>query len=196
MRVGVDLDDVLGEFMPQILSFHNERYGSNYTIRDAGHFHALFDLIGKSDEEAIGKMEAFYKSRQFKEMKPVKGAKANLKKIKDDGHQLIVITGRPSHIREKTTKWLDEHFADLFDEVHFADHCVHPHGWTKGEMCKKLEIHHHIDDFLTFAKDCAKNGINVLLLDRPWNQDVELENNIKRVFTWDEISLDLVRAKL
>ena len=195
MRIGVDLDDVLGEFMPQMLAFHNEKYGTSFNSRDIGHVHALFELISKNEEEAIEKMELFYRSEYFDNIRPVKGAKDNLRKLKDHGHELIVITGRPSHLKEKTTKWLEEHFEDILDQVHFADHTVHPRGWSKGEMCKKLGIYHHIDDFLAFAQSCVENGISVFLLDRPWNRNVELDIKIKRVFSWDEISMDLIKLK-
>ncbi|MEI6498337.1 MAG: hypothetical protein WCO23_00030 [bacterium] len=193
MKIGVDLDDVLGEFMPRMLAFHNEKYGTKFGNRDVGHVHALFELISDTEEEAIAKMELFYKSDYFSDLPPVKGAKENLRKIKDAGHKLVCITGRPSHLKDLTVGWIKEHFEDIIEEVHFADSVVHAHGWSKGEMCKRLGIHHHIDDFLAFAQNCAENGISVFLLDRPWNRNVELDINIKRVFSWDEISLDLIK---
>jgi len=44
-----------------------------------------------------------------------------------------------------------------------------------------------IEDSPEQAKDCASNGIDVLLLDRPWNQ-IALPENITRVRSWKEIT--------
>jgi uncharacterized HAD superfamily protein len=192
MKIGVDLDDVLCDFVPAMFRFHNKTYGTHLTRKAFSEdIHALFEVIADNTEDAIKKVEAFYRSDEFMKLKPIEGARENLLKIKSAGHKPVVITARPSHLKDHTEKWLGEHFKDIFEEIHFADKAVHDRGWSKSEMCKRLEIHTHIDDFLMFAEDCAKHGINVFLLDKPWNQMEKLEEKIRRVFSWDEISEQL-----
>ena len=56
---------------------------------------------------------------------------------------------------------------------------------TKGEVCKKLNIELMIDDHLKYANQCAEIGINVYLLNCPWNKgDFP---GIKRVYSWQDL---------
>lgn len=193
MKIGVDLDDVLCDFVPAIFRYHNKLYGTHLTRKCfSDDIHALFEVIADTNEEAIKKLYEYYDSPDFLRLKPIDGAKENLVKIKEAGHTPVVVTARPTFIKDHTIEWIKNNFDGIFEEIHFADKAVHDRGWSKSEMCKKLEIHYHIDDFLAFAEDCASHGINVLLLDKPWNQMEKLEQKIKRVFSWDEISERLV----
>ena len=60
-------------------------------------------------------------------------------------------------------------------------------GKTKGELCKDLNVDLMIEDDPKYAEDCALKGINVLLLDKPWNQNCIEHENIIRVKNWKEI---------
>ena len=45
-----------------------------------------------------------------------------------------------------------------------------------------------IDDHITYALDCAENGILTLLLDTPWNKKENIAHPLlKRVASWDDI---------
>ena len=52
-----------------------------------------------------------------------------------------------------------------------------------------------IDDSLKHARDCASQGVYVLLADfgYPWNQTAKLPENIKRVHSWKEIVDEVAR---
>jgi len=57
---------------------------------------------------------------------------------------------------------------------------------SKGEYCKEVGITLMIDDDNKNALSCAENGVNVILLNRPWNIGLEHEKII-RVNDWKEI---------
>ena len=43
-----------------------------------------------------------------------------------------------------------------------------------------------MEDTLHNAMDCANNGIEVLLLNQPWNKSEINHEKIKRVYSWKE----------
>lgn len=58
---------------------------------------------------------------------------------------------------------------------------------SKSEICGELGISIFIEDNSSYALDCAKKGIKVLLLDKPWNKNYEKHPNIIKVNSWEEI---------
>jgi len=187
MKIGIDLDEVLAEFVSAFLQFHNEKYG---TKLNKNHFHVYeFEkVLGGTEEDAADKAYEFFGTHHFKNIQPSEGAKKATEKLAKAGHELFVITSRQSEVVEDTKNWLEANFPQTFKEVYFT---ANKYGRTKSDIqkidvCKKIGVSLLIEDGLEFALSCAAEGINVLLLDRPWNQG-ELPKNIKRVSSWDEI---------
>jgi uncharacterized HAD superfamily protein len=61
----------------------------------------------------------------------------------------------------------------------------------KCEICLEKNIDIMIEDNLHYALQNANKNITTYLIDRPWNQDGQLPELIKRVYSWNEILNDL-----
>jgi len=193
MKIGIDLDEVLAEFVSAFLQFHNEKYG---TKLNKNHFHVYeFEkVLGGTEENAADKAYEFFGTHHFKNIQPTEGARKAMEKLAKAGHELFVITSRQSEVVEDTKNWLEANFPKVFKEIHFTSN---KYGRTnpnisKTDACKKIGISLLIEDNLEHASSCAAEGINVLLLDRPWNQG-ELPKNVKRFSLWEEVLKEIER---
>ena len=59
MRIALDLDDVLLDFIPALVEFHNSTYGTSLTKKDFHPYH-FAKVWGGNVEEAIQKMRLFH----------------------------------------------------------------------------------------------------------------------------------------
>ncbi len=101
---------------------------------------------------------------------------------------LIALSGRMEDSRDYTEDWLEENFGKVFDQVLLTDHDT-PKQVLKYELARKHGIGLMIEDNAHYAVDLAKHGIPTILLEAPWNIDIEvsLYPNIFRVKDWNEI---------
>lgn len=184
MTIGFDLDDVLLDFTNELHSYCNRYYNTNY---ERAHFKQnLAEMWDCSKEEEIKRVFDFYQSLDHWNALPINGAVEGIKNLRQ-WYNLFVVTAKPEGLKEKTLEWLDQHFSQMFDGVHFTNQ-YHGDGpkRTKGEVCKELGIEFFVDDSLENANDVANLEIPVLLFNAPWNQ-AEVQPPITRVHSWEEI---------
>lgn len=199
MKLGIDLDDVIVDFFPSFFTFYNKKYEKNFNIEKMDSYYIWEIGIGKNREEAIKLIDEFYDSLEFDLMPLSPGAGEAIKKLSNLGFDIFIITSRPLRFKNKTEKFLKKYFSDVPFEIKYSTG-LEEQRETKAEICKKLGINVIIEDAPNYAKICALNGIKTLLLDRPWNQNLEHEN-IKRVYNWGEIlekinKLNMINKKI
>lgn len=187
-RIGIDLDEVLADFIPSYINYHNLNFGSKIEI---SHF-TSFDLAKvykTSREEVEIRVRKFYQSEEFHNLKPVRGSISTIEKLSKK-FELFIITSRPEIASKSTIKWLQKHFPKQFRKIHFA---FNPYIRTSGmkdksEIAKLLNVDLFIEDNLDFATSVAKSGIRVFLFNRLWNKSQALHPNITRVSSWRDIT--------
>lgn len=97
----------------------------------------------------------------------------------DSEHKVYIITARKEEFYDNTKNWLNSvglNNLELF--------CLG--SPEKAELAKKLGCNYFIEDHPTASIEIAKNNIDVLLMDAPYNSMTE-HQNIKRIFNWFEI---------
>lgn len=101
--------------------------------------------------------------------------------------QLIVVTSRQDCLKNQTFEVIKRFFTHSFkpENIFFADRSKK--GRKKSEICLDKKVDIHIEDCLDVALECDSVGINVLLMDYPWNKCDKLPPLIKRVKHWGEI---------
>lgn len=187
MNVGVDLDEVLADIVTPLLNYYNCKYGRNVT-REQVFTYGLDKVWGCSREDSIKIIHDFYNTDEFKHLLKVPGSEEGVKRLASE-NELFVITSRPKQVKLKTEKWIDQNFPNLFSGIYFTNE------WSrnlrevikKSDICLKLNVGVLIDDSLDYAQECASKGIDVVLLDCPWNQSDNLPLQIRRAFSWDDI---------
>eukprot|EP00899_Mesostigma_viride_P010288 jgi/Mesvir1/19260/Mv10341-RA.1 len=174
LRVGVDVDEVLGRFLYSLNEYCKETYNWNYSLSDYKVYD--FKTVWKvNQEEANHYVHEFFKSNHFAQgIPPIPGAKSSLERL-STLCDLVVVTSRQHVIREPTLQWLDAHFPDIFSSVHFGNHyALHGQSRSKSQICKELAVDVLIDDNPAYAEECAAAGLDVLLFDwdlgYPWSK--------------------------
>jgi len=183
MKIGVDIDEILAEFVKGYLELYNKKYGKNIKFEDVFTY-SLCEPLKISKQESIKLADEYYGSDDFDNIKLVQGAKEGIKKLNEQ-HKLIFVTARPNHTKEKTELFLKKILPDVDLDISHSNN-LWSKGLLKSEVCINKKCDLLIEDTSSNALDCADKGIKIILLDKPWNQGVEHENII-RVYNWGEI---------
>lgn len=186
MKIGLDVDEVLGNLIDPIMEFHNQEYGTNFSKEDVNSY-GLEELWGGTKEETLEKVLKFYDHQLFHSIQPLPDSQKVLNQLYNS-HELHIITSRPKQIQTKTENWVNHYFPKIISGIHFAGGWANENAKSKKEICKDVGIELMVEDCLDFAEDIALLGTNVLLYNYPWNQKENLPENITRVYSWEDIS--------
>lgn len=169
--LAVDLDEVLGDFVPQLVLFHNERYGTSLRNEDFHTYH-FANVWGGTNEESQEKVQLFFDSHYFADLPVVAGAQAALQKLRER-FDLTVVTSRQHFIEAVTRRWLERHFPGTFNGGVFFGNHYGTSGVVKSKpaMCAAIGAVALVDDSLTYARQCAHTLERVFLFGNyAWNQ--------------------------
>ncbi len=195
MNIGIDLDEVLADFLPALIAFHNATYQTSL-VRENFSSYRFWEVWGDTREEAIEKVYEFYQTPYFQQITPVNESKRELEKVKlaRPKNSFYVITSRQEDISEATKNWIGHHFQNIFSGIFFTNHYSRSGKVkTKKEFCETLEIDLLVEDSLDYALECFTPSRKILLLDCPWNQKDFLPAGIQRVYSWKETAEEILK---
>jgi len=195
MVIAFDLDDVLAAYQLGWIAFNNEKYGHNLTFEDIKDY-SYRDSMNISDDEVFRRIYEIYASNIIRELAPVPGAIDVINRLSGDGHSLYILTSRPTQIKEVTRNWIDEHFPQQFIDILFSGQVSqkgYDHKITKADICKEYRVDWLVEDAPMHAEHAAQAGINVAVVEKPWNRNVTFTNSlIKRIGDVSELP-DLIQ---
>eukprot|EP00850_Spirogloea_muscicola_P004966 SM000022S07180 [mRNA] locus=s22:301528:302998:- [translate_table: standard] len=184
---------VLGSFLSTLNEFTAETYKVEHDLSEF-HVYDFMKIWDCTQAEANHRVHAFFESDHFNNgIPPIPGAREALQRL-SSYCQLTVVTSRQHVIRQPTLEWLNKHFPQTFDAVHFGNHfALEGVARPKSDICKSLGIDVIIDDNPRYAVECAEHGIRALLFD--WNLDYAWSKTecgpqhplIGRVKDWAEV---------
>lgn len=183
MSIAIDIDEVIIEFIDKYMKFVAEKGFKKVNYEDV-FCYDLWDVLKIEKELAVKLMDEYNLSDNFSNINFVNGAKEGVDFL-NKKHNICFITSRSKGIYRETRDLIFEEFGSLRDRVIFSGD-FSGEGKTKDEICKDFGIRIIIEDSGADSLKYAKNEINVLLLDKPWNQEFEHEN-ICRCKDWGEI---------
>ncbi len=159
MRIIMDLDEVVVQFIQPLINEYNRRYSSDITIEDITQWSLPADMCS-----------IFHEVNFFARLIPFPGAIQGIKLLKVQGHEVILASdpsGDP-HIAEQkllwVQRWLPAHELVLTGR---KDILV-------GDMIVDDGLH-HLEKF----KGCK------VVMDRPWNRGSSIPNI--RVVNWSGV---------
>ena len=110
MNIGIDIDNVISNFdealLEEYLKHDNDLRGTGIVNKDLHMTEGMFDWTEKEEREFyLANIERIVKTLDVKD-----GAKEYIDKLKQDGHNIFIITGRDNgeytNPVEMTQKWL------------------------------------------------------------------------------------------
>ncbi len=185
MRIGIDIDNCISNFDDTLLKEylkHDKKLRNTGIINENPKYlrKGMFDW---TDEEET----SFYNANieNFaKKLKPIEDSSYYIKKLKEDGHEIYIITGRNNgeytNPNELTVEWLNK-YNIIYDKLILTD-AYDKHA--KTVECLKNNIDLMIEDSTRISLDLISNGIKVYTINTRYNQK---EQTLDRVSKWKEI---------
>lgn len=184
MKIGIDLDGVLFD-SEKLFRVYSELYDVINLKRNSiiDNREVKFqDRYNWTKEEKEDFMEK-YQTKIVKEAPFMPGATEVIKMLKEEGHELIIITARGSVKKEHiqiTQDVLKQNNMNIFDKCYFGTE-------NKEQMCKQENIDIMIEDSNTKSKIISENGIKTIYLKDAANFDMQENKNLKVLYNWGEI---------
>ena len=183
-KICIDLDDTIWEFHKHFFDFYNKLKRTKVNYKSYN-IYSLKSFFGISKEEEDKLFEMYESTTNFFEPVFLKGFLESLNFLKEN-YEIHFVTARHEGIKEKTEKILKKYFNFEF-QVFFTRNFEHEEIKSKAKYCEEEGIHLIIEDKLETVKECVFQGMNAILIDRPWNQEKKLNEKIIRVKNWEEI---------
>jgi len=191
MKIGIDLDEVVVEFVRGYLEIYNKKYGKNASFEDIFSYN-LWESLNITKEQAIQIADEFYESELFGSIGIIEGAVEAINKL-GEKNEIFFITSRPNHIKNKTEAFIKKYFSNIKSDLIYSGDFWG--GKKKAEICCDLGIDFMVEDHEKYSNEIANCGIKVFLLSKPWNNNTEGSDNLVRVKNWNEI-LEKLGGKL
>jgi hypothetical protein len=194
MRIYVDFDDVLCETARHLSELARDMFGRQVAYEDISDFN-LRQAFSLSASE-IGELMSHAHSVEFlSDIAPAPGGVETVRALTGQGHDVVVVTGRPASSHAGSKAWLRKHGLGHLEMLHVDKYgrtepdCDPAHPRTLGvEEFASLWFDVAIEDapaaldLLEPRRECA-----VIVYDRPWNRKYRISENMRRAESWHEI---------
>lgn len=184
MRIGIDIDNVISNFNDELLK---ECLKHDKTLRNIGIVNEELYMIRGMFDWSEEEIKSFYSrniQRIATNLKPINNSKQIIDKLKEDGNEIYIITGRNNgeytNPKEMTEKWLDK-YKIYYDKL-ILTNAYDNHA--KTIECIKNNIDIMIDDSTRICLDLKENGIRVFQMETRYNKE---NSQIEKVSSWKEI---------
>ncbi len=196
MNIYIDFDDCLCETAGFFTGFVKKLFGINIPYEEMHSFN-LQESFGLTDEQYKYMMVESHRPEMLLSLEETPGAAGIVNSWIDRGHNVMIITGRPSSTYEPSRRWLDDHGlerAELF--------CLNKYG--RDTLLKDSRFTLELEDYRKMSFDFAIEDspmafkyfdhlpeLKVCVFDRPWNRNCDLPGaNYSRCRSWEEIGAE------
>lgn len=184
--IAIDLDDVIFDCNATLQVIILNEFGFVGTYSDFLNVHP--DMVNTAFEFLYGKYHT--------KGSMVPGAFEAVSKIASS-YEVIIITSRSETVKKQTVEWLDSKLPRALSGVYFTNNFLPAQGdipREKHDICIDLGIRTIIEDSYDVAMGAVSHGMNVLLMDKPWNRKVPEHPSICRVKNWRDVSVFLSKS--
>lgn len=186
MNIGLDFDGVIFDF-EENLFVESELYdvelkkrGVKNGVKDYSELKFTKRYNWDDETKAVFASFIFDKVNSYSEFKP--GASLVLKKLKEDGHKLIVISSR-GFINDKEIIFAERKISDSsvkFDEVNFKVK-------DKLSICKEKDIDVMVDDLYDYCKKLSENGVPTVYFRDKVSKKLKESSTLYEAINWGHI---------
>ena len=181
LGIGIDIDGTLTD--PSYFIPYLNEYFKKEIRTDVPHVYDYAELYGTSSE-AIRYYLSHVNANLMFESHLVDHAKETVLDLSEK-NDVYIITARPQELYDKTRRWLDLRGLGKIELL-----CLGTPD--KSPVAKELGVKYFLEDHPTASLTIADAGINVYLMDAPYNKDT-VHKNIERVYSWIEAREHLMR---
>ncbi|CAH1232349.1 Nucleotidase [Paenibacillus allorhizoplanae] len=183
IHIGLDFDDTLMDTRKSIVNVYNKQLNRSIMFNEVT-IYEISELYGQSFKD----FQEFFVSNQdeLHLIEPYPFLQETLSRFANEV-KFTIMTGRPVEWMESVNKWIKE------NDIVIESLCASQFPNGKIECAKLNGVSLFIEDHPAHALAIAEGGVNVLLIDKPYNQECQHER-ITRVRDWQEIGkiLDII----
>lgn len=172
MRIGVDLDGVISDFVSTFIRVVDEKYGVKLDPSQI-YVHDLFLVLGITEDDAL----SLILETLSRDLDVFEGAREALVQLKTN-HEIIIITARPAQTYEMTKKWLEQKNIP-HDKLHYL---VEGNKHQK-ELGLDVFVDDHLKEIIRFYGKAKK----LIIFDHPWNKSLNVLRLFERAKNWNEV---------
>jgi len=189
MRIGIDIDDTTLITVKSMIKYADlydteilGRKGTNGNLGLIQNRYYLKVLYGWDDKTKSDFFDTYYKN-VLEECIPMENAPEIVRKLKDEGNEILFITARITQIENCDTKSITE--KTLKDNnIPYDKLIINASDKLKFSLENGIEI--FIEDSYDTCKQLEENGIKTYLMTTKMNENIDA-GNIERVSNWHEI---------
>ncbi len=207
--LAVDIDETIVYLLRFFLEYYNNKNGTAFS-EEGFCSYRWWEILRISKEQAYAEAVEWAAWKTRDEGRPVngyfgiqfvEGAEQGLDLL-SRYYQLHAISDRspvldPDTFNISCALYVEEGEGTYFPDIPVGDtgdlilptsqiYLTKEWGMPKAEICHMVGAKTIIEDNGDRAIECAEEGVEVLLLEKPWNKGVEREN-ITRVSGWQEV---------
>jgi uncharacterized HAD superfamily protein len=171
MKIGVDVDGVIANFVEEFINLIKEKYGKQISEKDII-YHDLYQLLGISKEEALELIDITL----HRDLNIIDRSDKYINEL-SNFNEIYVLTARNIEVNI-TKKWLKKHGIKYKKLILFKE-------GDKNFCETKLDV--IIDDNLKEAIGFIGKCKKIIIYDHPWNKTLDIHNSFCRVKNWHEI---------
>ena len=189
-RIYVDVDDVIAKTIEMYIRTVDEEFGKAVPLERINTFdlRVSFEL---TDQEFRRLFDLAHQPDRLMAYEPVDGAVSALSAWKASGHEIHIVTGRPTSALEPTLAWLGEREIP-FDSFTMVDKYNRETSHrsiavSKDELAQRsydLAVEDSVEMALFLAE---KMQVRTALVNRPWNRSCPGHGNLVRCEDWEAI---------
>jgi uncharacterized HAD superfamily protein len=176
MRIGVDIDGVIANFVATFIPLVRDRYGVSITEEDI-YVHDLFLVLGIGEDESI----QLIRDTLSQDLDLYPEARQSLARLARE-NEVVLLTARPADMMDLTRDWLRRRRVPYHTLVHLDEGFKH-----RDDTLFDVVIDDHLREVIRFAPSVPL----VIIFDHPWNRSLNVRGLFKRASNWREV-LDIV----
>lgn len=181
MNLGFDIDGVISDFVKAFRELVESKYDVKLNEAEI-YCHDLNLVLGITKNER----NQLIVETLRKDLALNHGAKRTLKKLSSEGHKIYLLTARFGVPAKVTKDWLKRKGIPYTELLQL----------TEGEKYRaNVSLDLIVEDCLQDALEWSQKVKTILVYDHPWNKTLNVNNLIKRVYSWDEIYEEVQRLK-
>jgi len=182
--------------MKPFLAWANPRlpqYGIHKTLVTADA--ADYNLYPALEVEfARNLIDTFYTTPELQRIVPERYANASVHSLLQAGHEVVIVTGRPSTCDKSTRLQLSAHkFPEL--QIHYSNQYFE-NKISKAEICQDLKIDLHVDDQVKHVNEVIARGMKGIFVRTPVYYRTPLCESAITVENWLDILKVIARCTM
>lgn len=179
-KIGFDLDGVVCDLYPVWVDLLVKKYNVPAPEKiNTYDFLLWFPMLDEDEIKSV--LPTLYK--MIEETNVVRGSNKFLHRYyKESKEPIIFITARWPIVHEETVYWI-KNWIDLPFKI------FHSQSSKKYKIIEKLGLDAFVDDHAVVVNSLVGRGIEVYLLNQPWNENDEITEEVIKINNLNEINI-------